>query len=355
MTDELRPLVPLAQLLERLAGSYAAAAEWTREIARANSLDALRVYGVADDHATAVRQLAAECGLLSADRHAVLAPARLSQLQVLLDILDGLDPPSVAPPSERPLVFTTPRAASHLVTPSGRRLDLLVQDVIAGAHSELHIGGPFWNRHGCDLLREVLLPAIAERQVAVHFYAHDPSSRAQPLNDLVKDCADYGRTSLYWWTGANPGMMHAKFVVADRATGYFGSANLSSLGLQEHFEIGMELGSTQASSLVDLCTRLRQEGFFTQVTKGPGRAPDPLVLLQTADGKRRFGQLRSWHTTRDGRREADVLCRLSDDAPRPARIRVDESRIRLIPGVDYAHVQTAGGAQADDSEAEGTG
>ncbi|MEU9256336.1 phospholipase D-like domain-containing protein [Streptomyces sp. NPDC048270] len=355
MTDELRPLIPLAQLLERLAGSYTAAAEWTREIARSDTLDALRVHGVADDHATAVRQLAAECGLLDPGRHTELVPARLSQLQVLLDVLDGLDPPPAAPPSERPLVFTTPRAAAHLVAPPVRRLDLLVQDVIAGADSELHIGGPFWNRHGCDLLREVLLPAVAERQVAVHFYAHDPSSRAQPLNDLVKDCADYGRTSLYWWTGANPGMMHAKFVVADRATGYFGSANLSSLGLQEHFEIGMALGSTQASSLVDLCTRLRQEGFFTQVTKGPGRAPDPLVLLETADGKRRFGQLRSWRTTRDGRREADVLCRLSDDAPRPARIRVDESRIRLIPGVDYANVPTAGGARADDGETEGTG
>ncbi|WP_338674651.1 hypothetical protein V1460_17810 [Streptomyces sp. SCSIO 30461] len=69
-------------------------------------------------------------------------------------------------------MFTTPRAAAHLVAPPVRRLDLLVQDVIAGANSELHIGGPFWNRHGCDLLREVLLPAIAERQVAVHFYAH---------------------------------------------------------------------------------------------------------------------------------------------------------------------------------------
>ncbi|MEU1596626.1 hypothetical protein ABZ468_28175 [Streptomyces sp. NPDC005708] len=148
--------------------------------------------------------------------------------------------------------------------------------------------------------------------------------------------------------------MHAKFVVADRATGYFGSANLSSLGLQEHFEIGMELGSTQASSLVDLCTRLREEGFFAQVTEGPGRAPDPPVLVETADGERRFGQLRSWYTTRDGRREAEVLCRLSDDAPRPARVRVDESRIRLFPGVNYANVP-ANDACAGDGETGSTG
>ncbi|MFH8349631.1 hypothetical protein [Streptomyces sp. NPDC018045] len=120
------------------------------------------------------------------------------------------------------------------------------------------------------------------------------------------------------------------------------------------FEIGMELGSTQASSLVDLCTRLRQEGFFAQVTVGPGRAPAPLVLVETADGKRRFGELRSWHTTRDGRREADVLCRLSDDAPRLARVRVDESRIRLPPGVDYATVP-ADGARAGGDETGSTG
>ena len=342
MTDELRPLVPLAQLLERLAGGYAAAAEWTREIARTETLDALRVHGVADDHATVVRQLATECGLLDPSRHVALVPARLSQLQVLLDVLDSLDPPPAARPSERPLVFTTPQAAAHLVTSPARRLDLLVQDVIAGAHSELHIGGPFWNRHGCDLLREVLLPAVAERQVAVHFYAHDPGSRAQPLNDLVRDCAEYGRTFLYWWTGANPGIMHAKFVVADRTTGYFGSANLSSLGLQEHFEIGMELGSAQASSLVDLCTRLREARFFTQATDGPGRMADPPVLVETADGKRRFGQLRSWHITPDGRREADVLCHLSDNATRQTKARVDESRIRLFPGINYANVPTKG-------------
>ncbi|MEU9608500.1 hypothetical protein [Streptomyces sp. NPDC048057] len=100
------------------------------------------------------------------------------------------------------------------------------------------------------------------------------------------------------------------------------------------FEIGMKLGRTQASSLVDLCTPLRQEAFFAQATEGSGRAPDPPVLVETADRKRRFGQFRSWHTTRDGRREADVLCRLSVDAPQPARTRVDESRVRFFPDVD---------------------
>jgi hypothetical protein len=48
-----------------------------------------------------------------------------------------------------------------------------------------------------------------------------------------------------------------------------------------------------------------------------------------------------------------VLCRLSDDAPRPARIRVDESRIRLFPGVDYANVP-AEGVRAGDGETGST-
>lgn len=120
------------------------------------------------------------------------------------------------------------------------------------------------------------------------------------------------------------------------------------------FEIGMELGRTQASSLVDLCTRLGQEAFFAQVTEGPGHAPDPPVFVETADGKRRFGQFRSWYATRDGRREADVLCRLSVDAPWPARIRVDESRVRLFPGVDYTKVP-AKGTCAGDGETGSTG
>jgi hypothetical protein len=48
-----------------------------------------------------------------------------------------------------------------------------------------------------------------------------------------------------------------------------------------------------------------------------------------------------------------VLCRLSDDAPRPARVRVDESRIRLFPGVDYANVP-AEGVRAGDGETGST-
>ena len=47
-----------------------------------------------------------------------------------------------------------------------------------------------------------------------------------------------------------PSLMHAKFVVADGVTGYFGTANLTPLGLSEHLEIGVALAPTQAASLL---------------------------------------------------------------------------------------------------------
>ena len=58
--------------------------------------------------------------------------------------------------------------------------------------------------------------------------------------------------------------MHAKFVVADRARGYFGSANLTSLGLGEHLEMGVALEPAQRSALLTLLDALETSGLFSE-------------------------------------------------------------------------------------------
>jgi phosphatidylserine/phosphatidylglycerophosphate/cardiolipin synthase-like enzyme len=57
--------------------------------------------------------------------------------------------------------------------------------------------------------------------------------------------------------------MHAKFIVGDRSHGYFGTANLTSLGLAEHLEMGVALAPTQALSLLTLLESLEQADLFT--------------------------------------------------------------------------------------------
>ncbi len=63
--------------------------------------------------------------------------------------------------------------------------------------------------------------------------------------------------------------MHAKFVVSDGTRGYFGSANLTSLGLGEHFEVGVGLTTQQAQQLMELLDQLREAGLFTLMRAAP--------------------------------------------------------------------------------------
>lgn len=271
--------MPLADLLAQLAGGYLTARHWTDVVGR-YGLGGLRDFGVADDYAVLLRRRARECELITAE--GTVSQTRLAELQVLLDALSVARPPSPTPETERPLVFTLPPPVAALV-PASRRLDLLVEDVIACAESELHIGGPFWNEEGCTRLREVIDPAVAVRGVTANFYINDAGELNGDLLDLVQQCQLRGATQLFRWTADRPSLMHAKFVIADRTRGYFGSANFTSLGLATHFEIGVELLAGHASMLNDLLDALRTDCLFVPASPSTGEAIGIPVILARPD------------------------------------------------------------------------
>jgi phosphatidylserine/phosphatidylglycerophosphate/cardiolipin synthase-like enzyme len=176
--------------------------------------------------------------------------------------------PSAALRAE-PLVFTVPCAAEGLVTPA-QRLDLLVNDVIARASEALHIGGPFWNEGGWELLRPVVIPALKHRKVKATFYLHPhESGPLDVLHEILDEAGRHGDVQAQWWAGGEQSLMHAKFVVADRSRGYFGTANLTSLGLGEHLEIGVALCRSQVASLLHLLDALKGAGLFTSSESAP--------------------------------------------------------------------------------------
>ena len=188
---------------------------------------------------------------------------RHAQLVIVLDILAEVpDSPTPTPPIE-PLVFTVPPAAERFIEPL-QRLDLLVDDAIARANSTLHIGGPFWNAGGWDRLKRVVLPALADRHVAATFYLHpSESGHLDLLHSMLAEARAHGAVHALWWAGGVPSLMHAKFVVSDRLGGYFGSANLTSLGLGAHLEMGVALAASQAGELLHLLDSLERAGLFT--------------------------------------------------------------------------------------------
>lgn len=216
--------------------------------------------GVRGDPALVLTAKAQEAGLLHSDGSG--DRVRAAELVIVLDVLGAAPGAAAAPAADRELVFTVPRSVEHLVQPR-QRLDLLVNDVIARADRTLHIGGPFWNADGWDLLKPVVLPALHVRGVQVTFYLHTKESGHREVIDrMLLEARGHGRVNTRWWSAGVPSLMHAKFVVADDVTGYFGTANLTSLGLSEHLEMGVALAPSQAASLLDLLTQLEQVGLF---------------------------------------------------------------------------------------------
>jgi hypothetical protein len=186
---------------------------------------------------------------------------RLAELTVLLDVLKAV-PPRPAPPSDQVrLLFTLPLAAGELVGP-GDRIDRRINDLIARSQTSLTIGGPFWNEPGFSLLRPVLLPAL-RRGVRASFFAHPQGAdRDGLLTAFIDECRGDGNVDLAWWRNGAPSLMDAKFVIADAYAGYLGTANLTSLGLEAHLEVGVPLSVAQCRRLEDVLAALRKLELF---------------------------------------------------------------------------------------------
>jgi phosphatidylserine/phosphatidylglycerophosphate/cardiolipin synthase-like enzyme len=256
----VRELVPLAVVLQRLAGGPEQALAWVDTIA-SKGRSALSQLGLHSDAKLVLADQAQTAGLFVADGK--VNRVRLAQLVIVLDILAMIPRDPVIAADAEPLVFTVPHAAERLVTPR-QRLDLLVNDVIARAESSLHIGGPFWNEGGWSMLRPVVLPALQQRGVIATFYLHPhESGRLDVVHEMLAEARVHGEARALWWAGGLPSLMHAKFIVSDRSHGYFGTANLTSLGLGEHLEMGVALAPMQAASLLTLLESLEQAGLFT--------------------------------------------------------------------------------------------
>ena len=150
----VRELVPLALMLQHLAGGCEQALAWTDTIA-SKGRHALPLLGLRGDAELLIADRARTAGVFAAD--GTVDRVRLAQLVLVLDILAAVPHDPAGVPDAEPLVFTVPRAAERFVTPR-QRLDLLVNDVIARAESTLHIGGPFWNEGGWGMLRRSYCP-----------------------------------------------------------------------------------------------------------------------------------------------------------------------------------------------------
>lgn len=254
----MKDLIPLAVLVLDITGSYEDATQFVTS-AMQRGQAALDEVGLQGDRKLLVQRKMTDAALFQPDGRPGLV--RLAELTVLLDVLRSVPPRPSPPPPDVPLLFTLPKAADGLVG-LGDRIDRRINDLIALSQRTLSIGGPFWNEAGFSLLRPVLVPALA-RGVGVSFFAHPQGhDRDRLLSDFIAECRDHGQVGLSWWRNGAPSLMHAKFVIADASSGYLGTANLTSLGLDAHLEVGVPLSQAQCRSLEDVLAALGRLELF---------------------------------------------------------------------------------------------
>ncbi len=255
----MRDLVPFVVMLTEVAGGINGARLWIETI-QESGLEAFGKLGVSSDVRLVAERQARDLGLV--DANGSPNTVRLAQLVLVADIVSALPPPHTRMAPSEPLVFTVPPEAADLIQPR-QRLDLLVADIIRDSTATLHVGGPFWNEEGFALLRPVLEPALVVRRVHCEFFVHESGTRHDAaLHTFLDDLGNPDLVSTWWYRHPHGSLMHAKFCIADGARGYFGSANLTSLGLTQHVEVGIKLSPTQCSDMLRLLDALEEAGLF---------------------------------------------------------------------------------------------
>ena len=234
---------------------------------RAQGAEALGNSGHSDLRLIVERKLE-QAGVLASDGSPNTVQA--AWLVVVADILTAVRPVQASPTQVRPLAFTLPTEAADLVRPS-HRIDLLIGEAIRDAVRHLVISSPFWNVEGLESLRPAIEAAQTVRHVTCEFFTHSLTGHSQVLVEFTESLPRQDLTRVWAFDGERGSLMHAKFVVSDVTRGYFGSANLTSLGLSEHFEVGVGLATHQAQQLMELLDQLREAGLFTLM----GAAPSP--------------------------------------------------------------------------------
>ncbi len=249
-------LVPVAELLAELTGSRRGASVLAARILGEGTAGLPRHQS---DTRDAARHQLAVTGVTS--QAGAPAPARAAELVAVCEILAASTIPDPPPSPDPRLVLSAPPGTVPIA--DNERLDGLVLDVIRRATTSLDIGGAFWNESGFEMLDEVLAPALTVRSVPTTIYVNTPApGYIPPLAERLRTLQDLGPVAVRWFVGPRPTMLHAKFVIRDRSHGYLGTANLTSWGLQNHIEAGVELTAGQSARFVQFIEQLDLAGLF---------------------------------------------------------------------------------------------
>ena len=254
--SDVSDLVQFVQCLGDLAGGRSEGCDLAIRFAK-EGLPALHASAETSEF---LKRKAQDLGLI--DSAGSVQPTAASELLRVASVVREVPVPT-SEPRHPSLVYTVPKDARFLV-PRGQRLSYVVEDLIRMAVKTLRIGSPFWNADGFDQLLPVLRPAVQERGVDCTFYVHGWEDDNEPgrILDLIGRLGCGERLRAWSYHGPRNSLLHAKFVVADGERGLLGTANLTSLGLGHHLEVGVPLAASQCRDLERFLDGLVEEGLL---------------------------------------------------------------------------------------------
>ena len=196
--------------------------------------------------ATRLPDLLRECGVLSGEPPVIQAD-ELSHLLRRLSIQESETPAH----EECGLVWTIPSAISL----DGKSYHEALSEVIRSATRRVILVAPYLEREGIGMLEGELLGAVA-RGVEINILAHDTedlgSLSSIALEELRRSVEETQGGSLFVYSANTENfLLHSKIAIADGTLGVVGSANLTGNALEKNFELGIEIGSRDASVLTD--------------------------------------------------------------------------------------------------------
>jgi len=122
-----------------------------------------------------------------------------------------------------------------------------ILDLIAGANTELMLASPFWDSETLEELTKLLDRRVAAG-VKIRILGRGQADRTW-LTTLREQVPSLQCFSWYAPTATGINTFHFKAAIADRTTGYLGSANFTQSGLWSCLELGYRLYGRSASQL----------------------------------------------------------------------------------------------------------
>ena len=145
-------------------------------------------------------------------------------------------------------------------------LDTYIREVISSATEDLLIITPYLSPAGIESLKKSLFIA-ADKGVWIRLLTSnldsDMAMNSDAVNDLLSDPGASSLRSRFRILSTPPDnatLFHSKAIIADRARGYLGSANISQSAFENNFELGVSLTPFQARTIEDIISYMETTG-----------------------------------------------------------------------------------------------